>query len=607
MQYINDVFYLLAKYFLIKPYNTMFILKNIYWISLLVGFFIWFGIHNYKSENLFAIAIKRLSLASSFLYYGFTLLELFSPLPDSFTEYAHKLQQQYRNDFIDHVGVSVLICWGIGCGIGLVGYIMAKRLFGIKLQELVGLFTKTNFNTTMSTEQLAREMNKSNPKSYNPVRYFKVNKGLVFMNWDAETNKPVYEEYKNFSKKHAQFLGRSQSGKNLGIQPLAIQMMQFGELVIMLDVKNGGDDIMAPLLYSAAKEMNQPYNYMEFGVSATYQFNILQTKNVDIIQEIILQICNIQETSDMATDYYQKQAKLIALNIAKFVANSADEISIRNIMTSYYDKFFNPAAKDSEKSKIETSLQILADWDCINAKNGKSIDQIISDGGVWYIQTINKDAYVIIQAIISTLLKLQKRQRKVCLIADEFFKYINKDLIEVFTESGGKGIHCLVAYQTAALLKAPQLNITSQDMIGTLFANCSYSYVYGSNDPFILEQLEKMGGKIKVQVATEQTKRGYTLVDKGTGEKSYREQDVPKITKDMLNLLRDRECFLLFAGRPTNRTHTGIIDIIDGEFSKDNIEFIDLKIQSRNIHTIEQCDSMNNNIQIKNNINENPF
>lgn len=61
---------------------------------------------------------------------------------------------------------------------------------------------------------------------------------------------------------------------------------------------------------------------------------------MDTIQEIILQLCNIQETSDMATDYYQKQAKKIVLSLAQFVANSDDEITIRDLMTVHYDKFF---------------------------------------------------------------------------------------------------------------------------------------------------------------------------------------------------------------------------------------------------------------------------
>ena len=187
-------------------------------------------------------------------------------------------------------------------------------------------------------------------------------------------------------------------------------------------------------------------------------------------------------------------------------------------------------------------------------------------------------------------MKLKKKKKKICLIADEFFTYVNKDLIEVFTEGGGKGIHCLVAYQTAALLKAPQLNITSQDMIGTLFANCSYSYVYGSNDPFIIDQLEKVGGIVKVQVETQQTERGFTLVDRGTGKKSYREQDVPKITKDMLNLLRDRECFLLCSGRPTNRAHTGMMQVMNGSFDKDSPAFRSLLTTSREVHEIQQAE-----------------
>ncbi len=484
--FLDQAFIFLIKYFFIQPYNQKFLFPNIYWVAMLSGGFYWLVLKSLKSENIILSFINRVGMGLSFGYFGLTTYLLYVSLPDIINDYGRQMQASRRGDFLEHTLIYLLVCFAIGFSVALLGYIFVKRKWGTKFQALISYFTKTNFNSTMSTEQLAKQINKIQPKNYNPVNYFKANKQLVFLNWDAENNQPIYEKYAKFSKKHAQFLGRSQSGKNLGIQPLAVQMMIFGEFVIMLDVKNGGDDIMAPLLYKAASELKQPYTYMEFGVSAPFQLNILQSKDVDVLQDVILQLCNIQETSDMATDYYQKQAKRIALSLAQFVANTQEEITIRDIMTTHYEQFFNPTAKDNEKSKIETSLQILADWDCINAKGGISIDQLIADGGVWYLQTKTKESYAIVQAIISVLLKLPNRKRKICLIADEFFKYVNKDLIEVFTEGGGKGIHCLVAYQTAALLKAPQLNITSQDMIGTLFANCSYSYVYGSNDPFII-------------------------------------------------------------------------------------------------------------------------
>lgn len=588
--FLDQAFMFLIKYFFIQPYNQVFLFSNIYWVAMLSGYFYWLVLKSLKLENIILSFINRVGMGLSFGYFGLTTYLLYVSFPDIINDYGRQMQASRRGDFLEHTLIYLLVCFAIGFSVALLGYIFVKRKWGTKFQALISYFTKTNFNSTMSTEQLAKQINKIQPKNYNPVKYFKANKQLVFLNWDAENNQPIYEEYAKFRKKHAQFLGRSQSGKNLGIQPLAVQMMMFGEFVIMLDVKNGGDDIMAPLLHKAASELKQPYTYMEFGVSAPFQLNILQSKDVDVLQDVILQLCNIQETSDMATDYYQKQAKRIALSLAQFVANTQEEITIRDIMTTHYEQFFNPTAKDNEKSKIETSLQILADWDCINAKGGISIDQLIADGGVWYLQTKTKESYAIVQAIISVLLKLPNRKRKICLIADEFFKYVNKDLIEVFTEGGGKGIHCLVAYQTAALLKAPQLNITSQDMIGTLFANCSYSYVYGSNDPFIIDQLEKVGGIVKVQVETQQTERGFTLVDKGTGKKSYREQDVPKITKDMLNLLRDRECFLLCSGRPTNRTHTGMMQVMSGTFDKDSPVFRPLLTASREVHEIQQAD-----------------
>jgi len=584
--FLNSVYIFFIKYFFVKPHIQEFLFANIYWVYFSIGIWAWFIFQYHESKNLITIVIKRVGAGGSVIYIGLTTFILFIPFPNIVTQDGHELQLEYRQEFLNQTLPRLGLSFACGFCFILGSYLFLKRKYGSRIQELKNRYTKTHHTVSLSTKQLVKELQKYPPKMYNPINYFKTDKQLVFLNWDAENGKAIYDSYSNFSKKHAEFLGRSQSGKNLGIQPLAIQMMIYGEFVIMFDVKNGGDDIMAPLLYKFANNLNQPYTYMEFGVSAPGQFNILQTKDIDTLQEIILQLCNIQETSDMATDFYQKQAKKVALSLAQFAANSTDEVTIRDLMTTHYTKFFNPETKDTEKSKVETSLQILAQWDCINAKGAPNILKLINTGGVWYVQTKTKEAYPIIQAIVSIILRLHSRERKICLIADEFFKYLNKDFIEVLTEGGGKGIHCLIAYQTAALLKAPQLNISSQDMIGTLFANCSYSYVYGSNDPFIIEQLEQVGGTIKVMVETEHTERGITLTDKSTGKKSYREQDVPKISKDMLNLIRDREAFLLFAGHATNRTHTGIIPLISGTFSKEVPEFVKLKLQSRQITSV---------------------
>lgn len=378
--FLNGFYIFLIKYFFIKPHSSAFLFANIYWVYFAIGQWGWLALQYHKSENLMIIVIKRAGAGISFIYIGFTTYILFIPFPGIINQRGRDLQALYREQFLGETLPLAGLCFALGlCG-ALGSYLFLKRKYGSRMQELKNRFSTTHHNMSLTTKQLAKELQKYPPKTYNPIDYFKIDKQLVFLNWDAESCKAIYDSYANFSKKHAEFLGRSQSGKNLGIQPLAIQMMMYGEFVIMFDVKNGGDDIMAPLLYKFAGKLNQPYTYMEFGVSAPGQFNILQTKDIDTLQEIILQLCNIQETSDMATDFYQKQSKKIALSMAQFVANSKEEITIRDLMTTHYTKLFNPETKDAEKSKVETSLLILAEWDCINAKGAPNILDLINAG-----------------------------------------------------------------------------------------------------------------------------------------------------------------------------------------------------------------------------------
>lgn len=535
--------------------------------------------YEHKAVNFFSrIYLVIVMSISAFYFYSLYALVLPSQLVGRYQE----LQTYAKGGVISHIVIPYAL--GVFCGMLL--WMVFLRYVVLFLERVANYFASSNFNIIKSTVDIYKARNKKGVASYDPRKHFKIDKGLIFLGWNAELNEPIYEKYETFVKKHVQALGRSQSGKNLALQPIALQMLMNDSFVIMLDVKlAGGDDIMAPMLYQAAKDLNLPYTYMEFGMDAPAQMNILDSKDIDTLYDIIIQLCNMQETSDMATDFYQQQGKKLIFEIAKFVAESKEPITIYDIINQYSFLFFPQKIKEENKSKVQTTLEVFSGWKCINANDEAmpTISSLIDKGGVWYIQAQNRMSYVIIQAIVAIVQKLPNKSRKICLIADEFFKYINHNMIEVFSEGGGKGIQCLVAYQTASLLKAPQLGISSQDMIGTLFANCSYSYIYGSNDPFIFEQVKQTSGTINVDIESKSASRNIAIIDKQTADKTYSSQLAPKVTPDLLNLLKDRENYLIFAGRPTYLNHTGIIPVMKGEFNKESPEFKQISNDARTL------------------------
>lgn len=524
--------------------------------------------YEHKSVSFFARLYCVIVLLIT-LCYGYVVYVLVLPR-ELVPQYGG--QQAYaQTTVLQHV----LIPYAFGIMLGLLVWFIFLRYVLLFIERIINRISRSNFNAIKNTEEIYKERQHLGVRSYDPRDYFRIKEGLVFLGWNAELNVPIYDEYDKFVKKHTQSCGRSQSGKNLSLQPLVVQMLYYGSFVLFIDVKQGGDDLMSPVLHQATIELNVPYNYMEFGMDSPAQINILESKDVDTIYEILIQLCNLQQTSDMGTDFYQQQARKIIFDIAKFVAASDTPVTITEIIKAFNFMFFPQKIKDENKTKVQTTLEMFADWPCINSNDPATptMQSLIENGGVLYIQAKTDVAYVIIQSIIAIIQKLQNKPRKITIIADEFFKYINSNMIQILTEGGGKGIQCFVAYQTASLLKAPHLNITSQDMIGTLFANCSYSYIYGSNDPFIFAQIEKTSGTIKVNVESKTTAKNFAMIDEQTKEVSYNSQLVPKVTADMLNLLKDCENYLIFAGKPTYLTHIGHIPVMKGKFNKDSEEF----------------------------------
>lgn len=527
------------------------------------------------------ILLLRIYAICIFTLTSFYLYSITVSLPANLVYEYQNLQIAAINDWL---WVMVLpFIFGVGIGFGF--WVIFMRYVMLYVERFLNWISRSNYNLEKDSEQTYKERQKKGVKQYDPSKYYKIDKGLIFLGWNAEHHKPIYESYETFKKKHVQSLGRSQAGKNKILQPLTVQMLMNGSLVIMLDVKEGGDDVMPPILYKATQELGLPYNYMEFGMTSPAQFNILDSKDVDTLYEILIQLCNLQKTQDMATDYYQQQARQTIFEIASFIASQENQITIKDIMTTYLTQFFDEDIKPQDKSKVQTTLEVYCNWECINSKHQDTptIKSIIDNGGVWYIQAKTDVAYVIIQAIIAIIQKTPNKSRHITLVADEFFKYINNNMIQIFTEGGGKGIQCFTAYQTAALLKAPQLGITNDEMVGTLFANCSYSYIYGSNDPFIFSQIEKSSGTVAVNVESSTTTRNIAVIDKQDSEKRYSRQLNAKVTSSMLNQLKDSECYLLHMGRPTYLTHVGSIPLMEGVFDKGKLEFKKLLNVSRKL------------------------
>lgn len=453
------------------------------------------------------------------------------------------------------------------------------------IQKFIDKFTQRSLDKEQSTEEIFREHDKIKTKPYNPVDYFRVDEGLIFHSLTIK-GEPIYSSYHDLIKKsHGNSTGKSQMGKNVAIQCIVVQLLLFDELVIMCDAKSGGDDVMPPILKKYADEYHKPYNYVELSLSAPYQFNILQIKDVDFLKQILMQLAKLGETDDMAVGHHIGKDDATAQRIAFFVANHAEELTIHDIMTTHFTEFFNPDAK--EPTTLETALKTAANKPCINARNGFKYEDILNSGGVFYIQTSTKDDNTILSVMISSLRYVRSKlmiQRVVTVIADEFMKYCSQDFIDVFTEGAGKGYKLITAYQTSALLEVKSIGKTSEQMLSVIMGNNNYEYLYGTRDPLVLEVFEEhYCGTRETHVESTDVETSFLLADKTTGAKKLTKKLVARYPKELLTKLRTGEHFLYRAGELLELCYNGYLPLMSGKFDKNAPEFVELLKSSRTL------------------------
>ena len=310
--------------------------------------------YEHKSVSFFA-RIYCVIILSITLCYGYVVYALVIP-----KELAYQyggLQTYAKDTALQHIVLPYLF----GIMFGLMIWFVFLRYILLFIERIINKISRSNFNVIKNTEDIYKERLHLGVKSYDPRDYFRIKEGLVFLGWNAELNVPIYDKYDNFVKKHTQSCGRSQSGKNLSLQPLIAQMLQYNSFVLFIDVKQGGDEAMSTVLHQTTIELDVPYTYMEFGMDAPAQINILESKDVDTLYEILIQLCNLQQTSDMGTDFYQQQARKIIFNIAKFVATSESPVTITEIIKVFNFMFFQQKIKDENKTKVQTTLEMFAD------------------------------------------------------------------------------------------------------------------------------------------------------------------------------------------------------------------------------------------------------
>ncbi|TXJ01015.1 MAG: hypothetical protein E6Q32_05375 [Neisseriales bacterium] len=463
-----------------------------------------------------------------------------------------------------------------------------------KITKWIDSKTHRPLTTLTSTEEIYKNHDNLKLKKYNPADYYDFKNRKIFMSLDVSGN-PIYCDYDSFIKKsHGNSTGRSQTGKNVAIQNIAVQLLAYDEFVVMCDSKDGGDDVMAPILWKYANEYGKSYNYVELSLTAPPQFNILQLKDADFLKKILMQLARLEETDDMATSYYIQQDDAIAQKIAMFVANAPEEVTIYDIVTNHMDLFFDP--KKKEQTSLQTALTKLSYKPCINAKNGFKYDDLIRGGGCLYIQAKTKDENAILSVLISSLrfIRSQERISKiVTVIGDEFMKYASQDFIDIFTEGAGKGFKLITAYQTSALLEIKQIGLSSEQMLSVIMSNNSYEYIYGTRDPLILEVFEEhyAGTKI-IHEETKDTETSILLTDKSTGTKKLKKVLHARYPKELLTKLRTGEHFLYVAGELLELCYNGYLPLLSGEFNKDSEEFLQMVDKARALTQVH----VNNNV-----------
>lgn len=433
-------------------------------------------------------------------------------------------------------------------GLGLVAAIIFQRGWIGKAQKFT---SKNRVKSVLERDSKSdiRDLEKFSTQikqDYDPKKHFKEDGFFLALD---EKNEPVYWNEKTLP--HIEVCGTTGSGKGVFLGSIAAQCAKKGESVFIIDPKD--DEWFPHVAYTASKDAETSYQFIDLR-KPNYQFNLFEDTSQEELEELLLAGFELADKGQ-DSDHF----RLADRDMATFVSKNLGKGQTAEAFYAEQHEFLVKQA-----AGFAGKFRELADIKAVNAPNGLSLKEIISNGGIVYFVGSMRNAKVIrIQKMLLVrLIQLAEARdritgglKPICVILDELKYHLSRTALEALGAARDKGLHVVMAHQSIADLKDCPKDLEPDAVVGAVLENTKIKLVYRVEMPETAEIFAEKSGTILVDDETRLVERSLSMAESVSSERRVSQGETNLIEKNEFLTLPSR-CGVLFGVGLPKMVHT---------------------------------------------------
>ena len=352
--------------------------------------------------------------------------------------------------------------------------------------------------------------------SFDPNRFFK--DGQLFLGRD-EDGAPYWLPLNDL--RHVLVQGSTGTGKGRFLQVSACQLIAQGESVFYLDPKD--DEFAAHAMHDAALKVQRPYQYIQLTSDQPAQMNILDGATPDEIIRLLEATFQFQDRGK-PSDFYLAGDREGVERLSN-VASGATCVDLYNKAIS--DPWFSENAKN-----LLARLKAVASIPAINARaTGISLEWLLDQKAAVYVRgDLDADAVrAAMRMLFIRVIQLASRRDRMAgrlpiinVIADEVRFQVSGPVLTALSTSRDKGVRLWLACQSAADVRAAEINMDKEAVAGIINENTPHKICYRIEDAETASSLAAKTGTIRVMQEVRETQLNLMFAET-LGRRSLRE------------------------------------------------------------------------------------
>lgn len=361
---------------------------------------------------------------------------------------------------------------------------------------------------------------------FDPRRYFK--QGQLFIGRD-ERGSPYWLPLNDL--RHVLVQGSTGTGKGRLLQISASQLIEQGECVFFLDPKD--DEYAAHSMFDAAQRSGRHYQYIQLSSSQPPQLNVLQGASPEEIIRLLEATFQFQDKGKPSDHYLAGDRE--------GVERLSNECHGATCMDLYNKAASDPWFEENAKNLL-SRLKAVAGVQAINARSGgASLQELMQQCAAVYVRgDLEADAVrAAMRMVFIRIIQLASRRDRldgvlpiVNVIADEVRFQVSGPVLTALSTSRDKGVRLWLACQSAADVRAAEINMDKEAIEGIINENTPHKVCYRIEDPDTAKMLAEKTGTIRVMEQTRETQTNLMMAET-LGRRTLREGQANRVDSNV--------------------------------------------------------------------------